>query len=106
MARFRDQLLADGGADFTTQCEEEETIMQCVLRSLSNVKGVPAGELDPLFESVEFDSVEDIVHHAEAHDSDVSVEFVVEECTVLVRSNGEVRVSAGVPETTPVDSER
>lgn len=64
--------------------DDSESVIQTTLRILAEMRGVPVGDLEPLYEQVETDAVVNLLTHAKEFDSAVCVEFTVEEYTVAV----------------------
>jgi len=96
-----DRPAADGGATVVVEPGPEESLTRAVLRGVAALKGVAERDLDTLYETVDVEALESVIHHANARDSRVNVEFFFQGCTVVVESDETVRIA----ETRPPRSE-
>ncbi|MGQ3411955.1 HalOD1 output domain-containing protein [Natrinema sp. LN54] len=90
--RGSNAVVADGGTAFLTERDPEESTTEAISRSIAAVKGVPETDLDPLYSKIELEALETMVRHADERGRSVQVEFTVDEYTVLVRGDGEIRI--------------
>lgn len=85
-----------------TEQRDAEPLVQTVVRGLAAAEDVPVDELGPLYHWIDTNALERLLDHATTARSDVGVEFVVGEHTVVVSSDGTVCVHDG--ESTVADS--
>uniref|UniRef100_A0A7D6CN38 Halobacterial output domain-containing protein n=2 Tax=Natrinema zhouii TaxID=1710539 RepID=A0A7D6CN38_9EURY len=90
----REDKRADGGSTILVEEQPDESTTQAILRGIAALKGVTETELDPIYSSVETDSMEQLLEHSRMHDSTVSVTFDFEGCTIRVRSKEDIQITS------------
>ncbi len=90
----RGEKRGDGGSTILVEEQSDESTTQAILRGITALKGVAETELDPIYSSIETDSMEQLLDHSRMHDSTVSVTFDFEGCTVCVRSKEDIQITS------------
>lgn len=82
----------DGGHDY--EADEDEAPSEAVIRSVSAVRGVEPTELDPLYDTIDPDGLDELFGSTVGgeHRGDARVEFTYAGCEVTVYSSGRVLV--------------
>ena len=83
---------SDEQATLRATREDTEPVFLTVLQGIAALENVPITELDPLYDQVDTEALTALLSHARNRDSDVTVEFAVEEYDVIVTQDGEVCV--------------
>ncbi|WP_226043030.1 HalOD1 output domain-containing protein [Natrinema sp. DC36] len=92
------QIAADGGSGVVVEEQPWESIVQTVIRGIAAVKGTPECDLDPLYNSINPEALNELMRHSQRISSDVSVEFTHEGCTVLVRNEDPMKITDSPPD--------
>lgn len=93
-------------SDTTPDCEEtllyqaeydpsdRETLTESIIEAVATVEEIPPLELRPLYETVDIESLTNLMTHAtsDSRNSTVSVEFTLEQLLVVVKSSGLILV--------------
>ncbi|MDF9744970.1 HalOD1 output domain-containing protein [Natrinema salsiterrestre] len=92
------QVAADGGSVILVEEQPKESIVQTVIRGISAVQGTPECDLDPLYDSINSEALNELMRHSQRVSSDVSVEFTHEGCAVQVRNGDSVKITDPKPD--------
>ncbi|WP_124197652.1 HalOD1 output domain-containing protein [Natrarchaeobius chitinivorans] len=74
----------DGGSTITVKQQPDESYTQAILRGVAELKGVTVTALDPLYNSVEVDAMEQLIDHSQEHKSNISISFTFEGCIISI----------------------
>ncbi|SFC62123.1 hypothetical protein SAMN05444422_11253 [Halobiforma haloterrestris] len=66
-----------------TERRESESILQTLVRAIAAAEGVPAAELEALYESVDAGALAELLEHADRRGTEVRVGFTVGEYDVV-----------------------
>ena len=94
------QIAKDGGSAILVEEQPRESIVQAVIRGIAAVQGTPECDLDPLYDSIEPEALNELVRHSQRVSSDMSVEFTHEGCAVLVRNEDQIKITDTPPDKT------
>ena len=81
---------SDEQATLRVTREDTEPMFLTVLRGIAALENVPVTELDPLYDQVDTEALTALLSHGREVDSDVTVEFTVDDHDILVSQDGEV----------------
>ena len=78
--------------EIQTVRDESESILLTIMRTLAAAKNEPVTELDLLYDQIDFEPMVDLLAHTRDSDITVSVEFTIEDYTIVVSNNDIVYV--------------
>lgn len=93
------RVVDDGIIEIYSAFDDTETATNAILRGLATLEGVPESDLTPLYEYVEPTALNSLLQHAQRDGRYVGVEFTIGTYTVVVNSNGPIRIHDGEPVT-------
>ncbi|ADB63719.1 hypothetical protein Htur_4990 (plasmid) [Haloterrigena turkmenica DSM 5511] len=94
------QIAADGGSAVLVEEQPSESIVQTVIRGIAAVQGTPECDLDPLYDSIDPEALNELVRHSQRVSSDISMKFIHEGCAVLVRNEDPIKITDSPPDET------
>ncbi|WP_254532284.1 HalOD1 output domain-containing protein [Natrinema gelatinilyticum] len=86
------EISTDGGSTITVEQQLDESPTQAILRGIAVLNGVAETTLDPLYNSIEVDALEQLIKHARRHNSAVSITFTFEGYTIRVTDKRNVKI--------------
>ncbi|MCU4743735.1 hypothetical protein OB955_08750 [Halobacteria archaeon AArc-m2/3/4] len=93
------RVVDDGIIEIEVAFDDPETVTNALLQGLATLEGVPISDLTPLYDHVEPTALNTLLEHAQRDDRYVGIEFTVDEYTVVVTSDGPIRIHHGEPVT-------
>ncbi|EMA05619.1 hypothetical protein SAMN05443574_13212 [Haloarcula vallismortis] len=88
-------------SDRTFENDGGRTLTEAFVNAIAEAEGVASTELPPLYESVDFDALTQLMEPSEATDGDLLMALQVGEWNVFVSANGRIRVCDATRETDP-----
>ncbi|RQH00868.1 HalOD1 output domain-containing protein [Natrarchaeobius oligotrophus] len=92
------KIVADGGSTTVIEEQPSESTAQAVIRGVSAVQGTPKCDLDPLYNSIEPEALNELTRHSQRTTGETSVEFTYEGFTVEVQDEGSVQITDSPPD--------
>lgn len=92
----RDDVRVDGGSLILLEEERDESTTEAILWGIAALKGVAETDLDPLYGSIEVDSMKQLLKHSSRNNSDIPLTFSFEGCTAHMRSNTAIKITNDV----------
>ena len=89
--------------DTVRTTSEDETVSETVIAAVADAKGVSPLDLDPLYDSIDPDALDQLFDHAGGGSSITRLSFEMADCEVHVRANGEVTVTPAPAASEGVD---
>ncbi|WP_152422797.1 HalOD1 output domain-containing protein [Natronorubrum bangense] len=71
-----------------------EDASHTIIQGIAEIKGIPECDIEPLYNSVEPELLNKLMRHSQRYQSDLSIEFTHEGCTVLVRTDKEIKITS------------
>lgn len=93
------RIVDDGIIEIGPPFDDIDTVTNALLRGLATMKGVPESDLAPLYNHIDLEALHSLLEHARRADRYVSVEFTVDDYTIIVTSTGPIRIYRAGPVT-------
>lgn len=93
------RVVDDGEVEISPPFDDTEAVTNALARGLATITGVPESELTPLYDYVDTEALHALLEHAQRDGRYVSVEFTVDDYTVVVTSSGPIRIHRSNPAT-------
>lgn len=95
--------IADGGTMIEVNYSDIESPTYAVVKGLAALKGIADTDVGPLYDQIQTEAMDRLLHHAQVSGCYVGLEFKIAKYTVLVRSDEQVLIYEDDPVTDNVE---
>lgn len=89
----RENKRADGGFTIVVEEQPDESPTRAILRGVAALKGAKETDLDPLYDSIDVDAMEEMMEHSRNRDTKARLKFSFEGCTIHVGDEGDITIT-------------